>query len=152
MRTDVISNRLNISKQGEQHYFSLLLPDDVGSIAGVEMGILLLSDMGTSNRQTAGTIKLQAVERPNICFCADVKIGLSTATTPTLGFANSPENLSLLQWVNQPFVAGSTYEPEDLNLKHCSSLYGCYTDELGKNTGKDLNYSVFFHLWIQVNT
>lgn len=152
MRTDVISTRLAISRQAEQQYFSLLLPADVHHIAGVETGIVLRSAIGAGGRQTAGTIKMQATGQPNICFCADVKIGWSTGRVPILGFADNTANKPFLQWVGMPFVAGGAYEPEDLNLKHCSSLYGCYTDELGKNMGEDLAYFVLFHLWIQVNT
>lgn len=152
MRTDVMTSQVTVRRQGAQQFFSMSLPVDVVRIVGVETGITMTSPLRVGSRQTAGTLRLQAADRANICFCGDVKTGVNAPEGLTPGFINSDEDASLFVWASQPFVAGGAYEPESILLRDCRTIYGCYSDELGKALKADLRYTVSFFLWIEVKT
>jgi hypothetical protein len=154
MRTDVMTSQVTVRRQGAQQFFSMSLPVDVVRIVGVETGISMASPLTNGNRQTAGTLRLQAADKANICFCGDVKTGVTAPEGLTPGFPvpDAETGSSLLTWASQPFVAGGAYEPESILLKDCRTIYGCYSDELGRALKADLHYTVSFFLWIEVKT
>jgi hypothetical protein len=156
MGQSIIAVKIPISQKGEQHFFQVNIPKDKIRITGVQTGMsnLQYRDSLTggllNNKDCVGSIKLQSERAANLCYCTDVRLELGYQRA-TLTSAVSPLNYSnaFNNWMESPFVGGAIRQQENMLLKNCFTLYGCFTDELGVLVNRNLSYTIGLYLWIE---
>ncbi len=144
-----------MGKKGEQCYFQVDIPKDTDRIIAVQAGVtglqlphgMALDDI--AGKGCAGSMKVQAENAGNLCYATDVYTGFSLLNKVTPGFVAGMSNAAFINWMVAPYAGNSYQEPDTILIKDCLMLYGCYTDELGKQMDKNLSYIVGLYLWTE---
>lgn len=134
---------IQVTKKGERHYFQVNIPQDTISITGIEAtvsGITLPNLMKDLNGDVAGTIKLQAENRPGLSFVAQVWAGAHPVEQVFPGMADLHGEICEL--FPFPYYCNEYSETTTSREVDSYMLYGCYEDVLGRQLSVDAKYSV----------
>ena len=170
---DVIVQRLNISKQGERHYFQINVPRQAEKIVGVELGAFLNAPVFLEDRSLSankwlsikrnrllGEVQLQTPNQPNFFFTGElvqedrnigvadfIQTGESREVELTRLRIDPPPQKNY--WKSQQFTHGGRKEVDEILTNNERVIYGCFKDVIGKTEQKNINYTVLLYLWFQ---
>ena len=155
MRKEIIATKVQVVRRGAQIYFTVSLPKDVLYIERIETGLLGVNWVKNAKNATiagslAGTLQLQGMEKPNVCYTTDILFGNSPLDTVLLGFIDGEVNEPLITFALLPFVAAHKQEPERIRFVNNYMLYGYYRDEIGLKSGMDIGYTVGLYLHLVI--
>ena len=151
MRKEIIAVQVPITRQGAQVYFAVRLPKDTLYTERIETGLSGVAIVKGIIGSLAGTLQLQGMEKPNVCYITDVLFGSSPLDNVLLGFNDNEVNNPLISYALLPFVAAQKREPERVRFAGSYMLYGYYRDEVGLGSGVDIVYTVGLYLHIVIN-
>ncbi|MFI5195711.1 MAG: hypothetical protein ACHQD8_01355 [Chitinophagales bacterium] len=138
MRKEIIPVKIAVNKRGARVYFQVMLPADTLYLEGVETGVQGVNG-GKLNGNIAGTLQLQAVKTPNLCYQTFVRIANSPVEMEIPGLVNG-YYASLVAAMSLPFIGAlGRQEPDRIRLTGNSELYGCYLDTMGLPAQKGIN-------------
>ena len=171
MTQDVIVQKLQIKKQGEQHYFQINIPRSAAKIVGVELGGFIktvnkdVADdtidyhfLRINRNKLLGEVNMQIANKPNFFYSAELVQAdenmysndfLEVQNTNKSGGYNPP----ILKpfWKSKQHSHGGRKELDELLLDAETTIYGCYKDVIGKATKTNLHYAVMIYVWYQIN-
>jgi hypothetical protein len=151
MRTEIITVKIPIAKQGMQAYFTVNLPKDLLYVEKVETGILGVSAAEVAGN-IAGTLQLQGVCPPNLCFATDVLCANSVLDNQLTGFVDSVTDDQQMVFATLPYVAAHKQHAGEIRLADNHQLYGCYEDVAGVQSGADISYTIGVYLHLVINS
>jgi hypothetical protein len=158
MSKQIIATKVQVTRQGAQVYFTIGLPKDTLYIERIETGLTGISIPKTNknangipiNGKLAGTLQLQGMEKPNLCYTTDILFGNSPLDTIMLGFIDGEISERIMSYALLPFVAAQKQEPERIRFVNNYMLYGYYRDEIGLRSAVDISYTVGLYLHLVI--
>ena len=156
MSKQIITTKVQVARKGAQVYFTVALPKDTLYIGRIETGLSAVNWVKTANSPAitgvlAGTLQLQGMEEPNICYTTDILFGGSPLDNKLLGFIDDEVNEPIMSYALLPFVAAQKREPEQIRFVNNYMLYGYYRDEIGLQSQMDISYTVNVYLHLVIN-
>lgn len=148
MQGDIIAANIAISKMGELKFFQVNLPGDVSTITGIAGDIRGYSVAPVSTgRMLAGTLKLQSELQAGICYSCQLFTGRNAIEDIIRGFTYTGGNVADLY--PSPYSGGTFRGIQPVRIPGCHVLFGCFEDEIGKQTATDTSYIVSIYLYTE---
>ena len=124
MSKQIIATKVQVARQGAQVYFTVSLPKDTLYIERIETGLTGISiPKGSRNANSpvitgklAGTLQLQGMEKPNLCYTTDILYGSSALDNILPGFIDGEVNDIAMGFALLPYAAGQKQEPERIRF------------------------------------
>ena len=156
MTKQVLPVIIQVSKQFEQVFFSVILPKDTIQVTKIQTGVRLPLQ-GKINNGIAGTLQLQSIGVSNICYYSEVRTDTTPVGLQIFGFSNGTQGIQtgatnpIIDWMQQPFIQWEKQIEEDFFINGNNMMYGCYRDEVGGTNATDISYNVslFLHLLLK---
>jgi hypothetical protein len=171
----VFIRKIIIAKKEQQYFFQITLPKNVQQIIGIETGVqlktvlkkrrwrsLLPIRFGFLRNTQVGMLQLKAMGTnqtiyTNTISLTDNNIGMDDLVSkvmPNEKIANPKDTKELFvkQWKSSVHTHSSRKEEDTINVCGVHTLYGSFTDLLGKQLTRDVEYSVQLYIWTNETT
>jgi len=155
MTKQILPTIIRVTQSYQQVFFSVILPKDTLYVAKIQTGVRLPLK-GSINNGIAGTLQLQSIGVPNICYYTEVKTDTTPVGLQIFGFSTGTKSTligrqgksKVIDWMQQPFIQWEKQVAEDFYIKGNNMMYGCYRDEVGGANADNINYTInlFLHL------
>jgi hypothetical protein len=171
----VFIRKITITKKEQQYFFQITLPKNVQQIIGIETGVrlktvlkkrkprrLLPIRFGFYRNTPIGMLQLKAMGTnqtiyTNTISLTDNNIGMDDLVSkviPNEKMDNPKDTKELLlkQWISNVHTHCARKEEDTINVCGVHTLYGSFTDVLGKQLVRDIEYTVQLYIWTNETT
>jgi hypothetical protein len=171
----VYIHKITISKKGQQHFFQINLPKNAAQIIGIETGVTLKTVLkkrkwrsplpirfGYNRNMQAGLLQLKAMGTNQTIYAdsiniTDSNIGMDDLVSVLIPNEDLPYPKELKDQFVKPWASKvqshcTRKEEDSMNVCGVHTIYCSFTDALGKQLAKDVQYKVQLYIWTNETT
>jgi hypothetical protein len=171
----VFIRKLTISKKEQQYFFQITLPKNVQQIIGIETGVRLKTVLkkrrwrnmlpirfGFFRNKQVGMLQLKAmginqtIYTNTICL-SEANIGYDDLISvlpfnEDLPYPKDLKDQFIKPWASKVQTHCTRKEEDTIYVCGVHTLYGSFTDVLGKQLVRDIEYTVQLYIWTNETT
>jgi hypothetical protein len=166
----VFIRKITITKKEQQYFFQITLPKNVQQIIGIETGVrlktilkkrkwrnLLPIRFGFYRNTQVGMLQLKAMGAnqtiyTNTISLSDANIGYDDLVSvlqfnEDLPYPKDLKDQFVKPWASSVHNHSIRKEEDTINICGVHTLYGSFTDVLGKQLARDIEYTIQLYIW-----